>query len=312
MTIRLSEQDFRRLVDILSRNPNFHTPQDRLDFMRAAFFGSPREHDVLGNLDLSGTPNSAAIRVIIHLSEFGQDKPGRETLGVLVDRLLQTMGGGKDEDSLNDLKRRYPFEAGNAEPMPPEVKGDGSVPPPDSKPLNTGNAWAVLVGVNTYEDKENYGELRLCANDAEAVREQLIAGGYNPERIRLLTDRTTDLLPTRNNILKTLKAVAEATEPDDLLLFYYSGHGDEADDASYLVARDGQSMVLGDTAVAVSRVKHFMEEAPARAKVVLLDACHSGANIGMKGPGPCRRHSSGECSSKPGVWLSWPPAHRGR
>jgi hypothetical protein len=121
--------------------------------------------------------------------------------------------------------------------------------------------------------------------DVEATREQLIIGGFDPGRIRLLTDNTEEK-PIRANILAALKSVADATEPDDLLLFYYSGHGDEAGGESYLVARDGRHLVLGDTAVSVARVKQIMDAAPARAKVILLDACHSGANIGQKGPQP--------------------------
>lgn len=163
-------------------------------------------------------------------------------------------------------------------------KGDGE--PSGPEPLHgTGNRWAVLVGVNECQDKTNYGRLQVCVKDVEAIRERLVASGFDPPRIRLLTDHTTEL-PTRANILVALKAVADATEPDDLLLFYYSGHGDEDGGESYLVARDGRRLVLGDTAVPISRVKKIMEESPARAKVVVLDACHSGADIGGKGPRP--------------------------
>jgi len=127
--------------------------------------------------------------------------------------------------------------------------------------------------------------LQVCAKDVEATRQELVAGGFDPDRIRLLTDGTPEL-PSRTNILAALKSVANATEPDDLLLFYYSGHGDEAGGESYLVARDGRRLVLSDTAVPLSRVKEIVEEAPARAKVIVLDACHSGADIGGKGPKP--------------------------
>jgi uncharacterized caspase-like protein len=139
------------------------------------------------------------------------------------------------------------------------------------------------VGVNTYEDALNYGPLQVCIKDVVATREQLLAGGFEAERIRLLAD-TTPELPTKANILTALKSVADATEQDDLLLFYYSGHGDEKDGVAYLVARDGRYLVLEDTAVPVARVTAIMEAAPARAKVLLLDACHSGADIGGKGP----------------------------
>lgn len=148
-----------------------------------------------------------------------------------------------------------------------------------------GDRWAVLVGVNTYDDVANYGELHVCVRDVEAVHEELIAGGFDPARMRLLTDHS-DEPPTRAKILTALQSVANATRPDDLLLFYYSGHGDEAEGESYLVARDGHMLTLSDTAVPVSRVKAIMEAAPARAKVIVMDACHSGADIGSKGPRP--------------------------
>ncbi len=170
------------------------------------------------------------------------------------------------------------------QPASAHSKGEGTPATPETL-YGSGNRWAVLVGVNEYEDKANYGQLQVCVKDVEAIRAQLIAGGFDPGRIRLLADRTAEL-PTRANILTALKAVADATELDDLLLFYYSGHGDEVGGESYLVARDGRRLVLDDTALAVARVKAILEVAPARAKVIVLDACHSGADIGGKGPKP--------------------------
>lgn len=164
-------------------------------------------------------------------------------------------------------------------------KGDGA-PVAGPGPLyGVGNRWAVLVGVNEYEDKANYGRLQVCVKDVHALRERLIAGGFEAPRIRLLTDDTSEA-PTRDNVLTALKAVADATEPDDLLLFYYSGHGDEDDGESYLVARNGRRLVLRDTAIRLRRIREIMESAPARARAIILDACHSGANIGGKGPKP--------------------------
>ena len=93
----------------------------------------------------------------------------------------------------------------------------------------------MLVGANAYEDAYHFGPLHVSVVDVEATREQLIIGGFDPGRIRLLTDNTEEK-PIRANILAALKSVADATEPDDLLLFYYSGHGDEAGGESYLVA----------------------------------------------------------------------------
>lgn len=152
-----------------------------------------------------------------------------------------------------------------------------------TKYFGQGNRWAVLVGVNLYEDEMNYGKLKVCVKDVQALADQLKLGGFDENRIQVLSDNTNPL-PTKNNILSVLKAVASATDENDLILFYYSGHGDLAGKTSYLVARDGQSVVLEDTAVSIERVKRIMESANARAKVLILDACHSGANIMGKGP----------------------------
>jgi hypothetical protein len=161
------------------------------------------------------------------------------------------------------------------------VKGDIENLSPQ-KMYGKGNRWAVIVGVNQYEDKIHYGDLHVCTEDALALYDQLLMDGYQKERLRMLTDHTPEL-PIRDNVLVALKAIAKASEPDDTLIFFYSGHGDEDCGESYLVARTGKHLALEDTAIKVSRIKRIMEEAPARAKVIILDACHSGADIDGKG-----------------------------
>jgi hypothetical protein len=188
--------------------------------------------------------------------------------------------GSEHQLDLKTLWNRFKARVGRK-----DAKGDGSAPTSAEEALNTGTAWAVLVGVNEYDDKANYGQLQVCVKDVGAIWEQLVGSGFDPARIRILTDHTNEP-PTRANVLTALKAVADATEPNDLLLFYYSGHGEEDGGESYLIARDGRRLVLSDTAVPLSRIKEIVEEAPARAKVIMLDACHSGADIGGKGPEP--------------------------
>jgi len=164
----------------------------------------------------------------------------------------------------------------------PEEKGEG-IKLGAEKLYGNGNRWAVVVGVDSYEDTDHYGELHVCVKDAKAVHNQLLSSGYKPERVKMLSDETSEL-PTRDNVFVALNAVAKATDPDDILIFFYSGHGDEDGGESYLVARNGKRLALEDTAIKVSRIKKIMEQAQAKAKVIILDACHSGANIEGKGP----------------------------
>jgi hypothetical protein len=145
-----------------------------------------------------------------------------------------------------------------------------------------GNQWAVLVGINHYVGSI-YPPLHVCVKDVEAIHTQLVTGGFDPARIHLLTDNT-DPLPTRAEIFSSLEQAAKAAQRDDLVLFYYSGHGDVSKDISYLVSRDGRRHALKHTAVALSDVMDILQTSKARAKVVILDACHSGANFEGKGP----------------------------
>lgn len=155
----------------------------------------------------------------------------------------------------------------------------------DNFPLNSGMRWSVLVGVNEYDDRLNYSPLTVCVKDVNAIYQHLIANKYNPNYISLITDDAKEQ-PSRDNILTTLQSAANAAEQDDLLLFYYSGHGDIDENESYLVARSGHLVNLRDTAVSLTRVVEIMQSSAARAKVIILDACHSGADIGSKKGAP--------------------------
>lgn len=109
--ISLTAADFDTLAGILAATPEFRTAQGRLDFLDDVFAGSPRRADVLALLNLDGAPRGVAVRVISRLTQFGQDEPGRETLGILINKLLGSYaGGGADADFLRDLFTRYPLK----------------------------------------------------------------------------------------------------------------------------------------------------------------------------------------------------------
>lgn len=174
--------------------------------------------------------------------------------------------------------------------------------PPRKQPYDGKvNYWAVVAGIGEYEDTL-YAPLPACVDDAKAVAKQLTCCGYDPKHICLLVDGDIDgnLLiqelagdntrlskPTRGNILEALKSVAQRTRPEDLLLFYYTGHGGLEDQESYLVTHDGRKNTLEHTALSVSALRKIMLDAPAQKKVIILDACRTEVAPGSKGmPGP--------------------------
>jgi hypothetical protein len=160
-------------------------------------------------------------------------------------------------------------------------KGEGRPVVARAPVLNTGKAWAVLVGINEYENRPQIPSLHVCVDDVTAVH-AVLQGTYTA--VRLLTDDTPDHLPTRANILSELSSVGQAADEGDLVLFYFSGHGIAEGGESYLLPRDARLAALKHTSIAMQDVREILDSSPARAKVILLDACHSGAAIGKAGP----------------------------
>lgn len=109
MAIQLSQDAFDRLVVILGQHGEWQSVRGRIDFVGDVFAGSPRKSDLLTQLDLDGTPRGTAVRVIERLTTFGQDTPGREALGLLVNKLIAYLGGGDDVEFLRELLSGYPF-----------------------------------------------------------------------------------------------------------------------------------------------------------------------------------------------------------
>lgn len=142
--------------------------------------------------------------------------------------------------------------------------------------LNQGKTWAALVGINTYTDPY-ITDLSVCVDDVSAVH-GLLSPDYAVAR--LLTDSSPAGSPTRSQILGALSSMSQNASEDDLLVFYFSGHGMTKDGESYLLPSDASLSALKHTAIAMRDVHELMEQSHARAKVLILDACHSGASLG--------------------------------
>ena len=82
-----------------------------------------------------------------------------------------------------------------------------------------GQKRAVIVGINTYPYANS---LRGCVEDAKNVNALLTSEfGIPVGNVVLLTDGAA----TRAGILAALRDVAAKSQPGDLVVFYYSGHG---------------------------------------------------------------------------------------
>lgn len=90
----------------------------------------------------------------------------------------------------------------------------------------------------------------------------------------------TNRKPVRSNIMSSIKSLAETASGEDSILFFFSGHGIEKDEKSYLLPSDSRLNVLDDTAIYIAWIRDTLLASNARVKIVILDACHAGALIG--------------------------------
>ncbi len=147
-------------------------------------------------------------------------------------------------------------------------------------PSKTVKIWAVIVGVGRYTSMPS---LKFTDDDAYRFYSFLKSpeGGALPDnQIAVLVDEDA----TRDNILKTMRQYFLKADANDVVLFYYSGHGIEG--AFLPVDYDGYNNKLRH-----EEVKKVFEESKAKHKLCIADACHSGtlnygANLAAKGPAP--------------------------
>lgn len=108
---QLDAADRARLIDLLVARPEFRTEERRDAFIEEMLAGSPRKGHIQGQISLSGPPRQFAGHLLTVLTQFGQDEPGQEVLGLLLNHLLTYVGStGPDADFLRGLFARYPLK----------------------------------------------------------------------------------------------------------------------------------------------------------------------------------------------------------
>ena len=138
--------------------------------------------------------------------------------------------------------------------------------------------YAVVVGVGRYTSMPT---LKFTDDDAYRFYSFLKSpeGGALPdEQIAVLVDESA----TRENILRTMRQYFLRADQNDVVLFYFSGHGLE--NCFLPVDFDGYNNKLRH-----EEIKQVLLQSKAKHKLCIADACHSGTlNYGLaaKGPAP--------------------------
>lgn len=167
-----------------------------------------------------------------------------------------------------------------------------------SQTVDLPKSYAMVYGISKYIDSYSEGQypnLTYCDDDAIAVSSMLEKKGFT---VYLRTDSEA----SKNQFLADVSAVNSTIGPNDLFLFYYSGHG--AQDSDIQPAAKGTeppnrdkdnewiflygSISVSGTSILLDELKTFTDDTLKTAisnintsrKVVILDSCNSGGFIG--------------------------------
>lgn len=131
-----------------------------------------------------------------------------------------------------------------------------------------GRVFAILAGITDYADAS---DLPFCAEDATNLGMTLESTGILSDTSMVLTDEQV----TAANLERAFEAVAREAGPDDVFLFFYSGHGAHLENGRELDGRD-ETLYLFDGHVTDDQVNEWFDMLDTRMSIIALDSCFSG------------------------------------
>jgi hypothetical protein len=132
--------------------------------------------------------------------------------------------------------------------------------------------YAVLVGISDYPGAGN--DLPLTAEDARKLQDALARQGALAQQSMMLIDAQA----TRAGVRQAFQQVAAAAGPNDLFLFFYSGHGSQQRGRVSATEPDGkdETIELYDGAMTDDELAGLFTQVRAQTALVILDSCFSG------------------------------------
>ncbi|MBW4449081.1 MAG: caspase family protein [Spirirestis rafaelensis WJT71-NPBG6] len=146
------------------------------------------------------------------------------------------------------------------------------------KKTDTGKLWLMLVGINKYQDK-GLPTLNYSSVDCQGLADALTGATKQfPQKEVKIHHDFASLAPSLENVRVSLQEITAAAKPQDMVLFYFSGHGmlEPNSQQAFLCLADTEKSNLKNTGLGLQELLQLLNNCPAQNQLVWLDACHSG------------------------------------
>lgn len=145
----------------------------------------------------------------------------------------------------------------------------------EQKDAQPGKRYAICIGINDYEDNEVI-DLRKARNDARDFAQLLKKNGlfdHTSVMIDSLSHRDQNY-PSLRNIKKKLKWLKSFIEPNDLVVFLFSGHGtSDGKGNSFLIPVDADFNDVQASSLTLNYLNNWIKEIKVKKSLLLIDAC---------------------------------------
>ncbi len=147
-----------------------------------------------------------------------------------------------------------------------------------------GQRWAVVIGISQYQHPE-IPKLKYAHRDAQEFYDFLRSpngGAFSDDHILLLLNEQA----VRKNLENAMFQFLSRTDPNDLVVIFYSGHGSTlGKENAYFVTYDANPYDFENSAFKMKNIQKAMESSiQAERVIVFADACFSGSvNTYIKG-----------------------------
>ncbi|MFK7983476.1 MAG: caspase domain-containing protein [Saprospiraceae bacterium] len=128
------------------------------------------------------------------------------------------------------------------------------------------NVYAVVIGITDYR-QTNVNNLQYTENDAfkfyNLLKNEKL-GAFKIDNVSLLVNQSA----SKANIIKAMRHQFRKAKDNDLLIFFFSGHGGQR----YFRPFDEELLLHNE-------IKQIINQSSAETKIVFADACYAGSML---------------------------------